>query len=257
MKNNCPRVVLAVVAGLAALATQASSAVATPKIVGGTPTTIQEHPATVALLNRNGDQYCGGTLVSPTKVVTAAHCVGGRPPTSIKVLAGRTALSDGGGQLVGIANRWVAPDYVASPVSNDIAVLTLVMAVPYQPLHMASSDDTNLYQAGTEATVLGWGRTSESGQNSPTLLAATVPVQSDAECSNSYGAAYSPQSMLCAGYPNGGADACQSDSGGPLEASGKLIGIVSFGEGCARPGKPGVYMRVAHYYQELLTHITN
>jgi secreted trypsin-like serine protease len=79
-----------------------------------------------------------------------------------------------------------------------------------------------------------------------------VPVVGGAGCRTGY-PEYSPSSMLCAGYPEGGIDACKGDSGGPLVVDGGLIGIVSYGEGCAKPGKPGVYTRVSTYADEIAT----
>jgi secreted trypsin-like serine protease len=94
--------------------------------------------------------------------------------------------------------------------------------------------------------VLGWGRVAEGGPPSRYLMAATVPVVADADCATAY-TRFSADSMVCAGYPQGGVDTCQGDSGGPMIAAGLLVGIASWGDGCARPGKPGVYTRVARY----------
>ena len=99
------------------------------------------------------------------------------------------------------------------------------------------------------ATIAGWGTTSEGGDTPDTLQEAQVPVTTDATCAGAY-SDFDPATMVCAGYPQGGTDTCQVDSGGPLfgrTAAGdlKVVGATSFGEGCARAGKPGVYARVA------------
>jgi secreted trypsin-like serine protease len=98
--------------------------------------------------------------------------------------------------------------------------------------------------------VLGWGRTADGGARSQSLRSAQVPVVSDSSCSTSY-SNYDAKSMVCAGYPDGGVDACQGDSGGPLVVGDTLIGIVSWGEGCAEAGKPGVYARVSSYADDI------
>jgi len=79
-----------------------------------------------------------------------------------------------------------------------------------------------------------------------------VPGRADADCVNAYDT-YTKNQMVCAGYREGGTDACQGDSGGPLVAGGRLIGIISWGEGCARPGKYGVYTEVRHYAEWIET----
>merc|ERR1719453_988373 len=100
--------------------------------------------------------------------------------------------------------------------------------------------------------VAGWGTTSEGGTLSDVPLRAAVPITNDQVCRSSYGSNYDPDFMICAGFDEGGYDACQGDSGGPLfgaDAAGShvLVGVVSFGQGCARPGFPGVYARASTY----------
>ena len=97
-------------------------------------------------------------------------------------------------------------------------------------------------------TIAGFGATSEGGDTPDTLQKAQVPVTTDADCAAAYDS-FDASTMLCAGYPQGGTDTCQGDSGGPLfgrtgAGALKVVGATSFGEGCARPGKPGVYARV-------------
>jgi len=98
-------------------------------------------------------------------------------------------------------------------------------------------------------TTVGWGVTSEGGSQPDRLQEAQVPITTDAYCAGAY-SDFDPKTMVCAGFPQGGVDTCQGDSGGPMfgrSSSGTLrvVGTTSFGEGCARPGKPGVYGRVA------------
>jgi secreted trypsin-like serine protease len=98
--------------------------------------------------------------------------------------------------------------------------------------------------------VLGWGRTGEQSPTSRYLLGATVPFVADGTCEKAY-AEFAASDMVCAGFAEGGVDTCQGDSGGPLVAGGKLVGVTSWGEGCARKGKPGVYVRVVAYQAAL------
>ncbi|MFE0697182.1 S1 family peptidase [Streptomyces sp. NPDC058869] len=239
-----------------------SEAVAESVIVGGRPAPVADSPWVVALSSRDrfggarSGQFCGGVAVAPTKILTAAHCLSdealGGPATRVKdllVIAGRERLSDAGGREIPVRRIWVNPAY--DPVSNagDLAVLTLSGALPEgTTLPMARSGHA-AYRAGTAADVYGWGDTTGSGTYSSVLRSARVQVLPDADCARAYPGGregtYKASAMLCAGEPVGGRDACQGDSGGPLVARGRLIGLVSWGSGCGRPGSPGVYTRVS------------
>jgi hypothetical protein len=129
-------------------------------------------------------------------------------------------------------------------------VLTTEQRLPYPTLPLPAKAETDLYTAGQPGLILGWGRTAADGQPSRYLLKATVPLIADADCGKSY-PVYKAESMVCAGVPEGGVDSCQGDSGGPLVVGGKLVGITSWGEGCAAPNKPGVYTRVMSYLDQL------
>jgi trypsin len=230
----------------AALVAAALPAAADVEVVGGERASITTHPWVVYLTDPKGLQFCGGTLVAPTKVVTAAHCSAGRTAGSIRVVAGREDKRSTAGVVSGVSKVWVHPEYVAADRGDDVAVLTLRKSLPYQPLPLAAAGDAELYAAGASAAVYGWGRVSEQGATSRYLLGATVPLTSDDTCGTAY-SQYDAVKMVCAGFPAGGVDTCQGDSGGPLVAGGKLIGVTSWGEGCARAGKPGVYTRVATF----------
>lgn len=225
-----------------------------PFIVGGEDTTTDEFPFVVALLSTGGQQFCGGTLAAPNKVVTAAHCTVGEEPSAIKVAVGRTTMSSGEGTESAVTDIWVHPSYTDAAQGFDVSVLTLETSVEQAPLELASSADSALYEAGSETTILGWGLTSEGGSQSDVLQKASVPVTSDDTCKTAY-PEYTPDAMVCAGVDEGGIDTCQGDSGGPLVAGGKLIGVTSFGQGCARPSFPGVYARVAAYHDDLQAQI--
>jgi trypsin len=216
------------------------------RVVGGERASITDHPWVVYLTDSSGNQFCGGTLAAPTKVVTAAHCATSRTPRNTRVVLGREDRQGTAGVVSRVTDIWVHPGYVSADQGEDVAVLTLRAPVSYTPLPLAQPADEGLYEPGTSGLVLGWGRTSEQGSASRYLMGATVPVMDDEHCRNAY-PQYDPDEMVCAGYPQGGVDTCQGDSGGPYVAGGKLIGITSWGEGCAREGKPGVYSEVKKY----------
>lgn len=224
-------------------------------IVGGQPADISEYPWTVYLVDSGGQQYCGGALAAADKVVTAAHCAVDRQPSRLRVVAGRTDKNSQQGTTVGVADIWVHPDYSTPYRGSDVAVLTLQRSLSRPAVRLATPSDGDLYREGTKATVLGWGARSEGGEPAGRLRRATVPVVADSECSRTYGDNFVPGAMVCAGYPEGGVDACQGDSGGPLVVGDKLLGIVSWGVGCARPGKPGVYTEVAAYVEQIRAHL--
>jgi hypothetical protein len=140
---------------------------------------------------------------------------------------------------------------------NDISILILEQDSLYQdyalPLFTHQPGISDLEKDGQMLTVSGWGRTSEGGQDSNVLQKAEVPVVSNAQCQQDLEPYTIHAGELCAGYPAGGIDACQNDSGGPLVGTDSeygdkyLVGVVSWGLGCARRGKPGVYARVSEY----------
>lgn len=226
----------------------------TPYIVGGTEADVQQYPFVVYLAQPDGFQFCGGSLVSPTKVLTAAHCTKGQTADQMNVVSGRTVKSSQEGTVTKVTNIWIHPNYVDADKGNDVSVLTLEKPVQdAKPIELGKADDPG-YKPDTKATILGWGNTSEGGEASDHLMKAEVPISTDDYCKKAYNT-YDPKAMVCAGYPKGGTDTCQGDSGGPFVVNGKLLGDTSFGEGCAQPGKPGVYGRVGTYYDMLMKQI--
>ncbi|MGH3996718.1 MAG: S1 family peptidase, partial [Pseudonocardiaceae bacterium] len=154
--------------------------------------------------------------------------------------------NDGDQRLV--RGFWINPGYRSPAQGGDVAVLFLDRALPYRTLPLET--DPNAYQPGAPATVLGWGYTSEGGPNSSELRGADVALFADSDCAATY-QQFDPGAMLCAGRPRGGVDACYGDSGGPLVAGGRLVGVISWGSGCGRVGRPGVYTRVTSYATEI------
>ncbi|MGW1726617.1 S1 family peptidase [Streptomyces sp. NPDC002306] len=231
-------------------------------VVGGFPVDVSSSPWTVAVSSRDrfggtrAGQFCGGVAIGPTTVLTAAHCMGeevlGAPPdraTDLKVIAGRTDLLSSQGQEIAVRDTWVNPSYDSFSNAGDFAVLTLAKPLPAGSVIGMAAVGDSAYEPGTAATVYGWGDVTGGGDYVRSLRGAHVHVLPDAQCEQAYpGSAdgrYLAATMLCAGETAGGPDACQGDSGGPLVAGGKLIGLVSWGSGCGRPGNPGVYTRVS------------
>ncbi|WP_307867656.1 S1 family peptidase [Umezawaea beigongshangensis] len=222
------------------------TAAADVAIVGGAPASIATHPWVVYLVDAGGFQFCGGTLIAPDEVLTAAHCAAGQRPGSLRVVAGREDKQSQQGAVLEVTRIWVHPGFVSADRGDDVALLTLGRETELTPLPLAGPDDAALYEEGVPAEAYGWGRVSEQGSPSRRLLGVVLPLTSDATCAGAY-PQFDPLAMVCAGEPDGGVDTCQGDSGGPLVAGGKLVGVTSWGEGCGRPGRPGVYARVRTY----------
>ncbi|MFJ4502619.1 S1 family peptidase [Streptomyces sp. NPDC088864] len=242
----------------------ASAAPAAPDgiIIGGQPAHVADSPWVVALSSRDrfggtrAGQFCGGVVVEPKKVLTAAHCLSREALGTdadqvgdLRVISGRDELNGTGGKEIPVSGTWVNPSFDATTNSGDLAVLTLSQALPESDaIPMAEAGDP-AYRAGTSATVYGWGDTTGYGDYASSLRSAEVSILPDSSCEQAYPGGrtgtYDASSMLCAGEPQGGYDACQGDSGGPLVAQGKLVGLVSWGNGCGVAGSPGVYTRVS------------
>lgn len=220
----------------------------TPKIVGGTVAGSSDNPFQVALLTRSvannfNAQFCGGTLHKANVVVTAAHCVEGLSASQIQVLTGTRRL-DGSGVRRNVSSIRIHPSWNTRTFDYDVAVLRLTTSATGIPLASLTSSDGTV---GTGLLVTGWGALSEGGSFPVDLRKVTVPLADRTNCndSNSYNGQITTR-MLCAGRDSGGIDSCQGDSGGPLTRGSALVGIVSWGQGCARANKFGVYARVSN-----------
>ncbi|TWV57032.1 serine protease [Streptomyces misionensis] len=258
-----PLVLAAAVAAIPLVgASPASPAAVGGVVVGGFPIDVSQAPWTVALSSRDrfggtrAGQFCGGVAIARTTVLTAAHCMGedvlGGPPDRVrdlKVIAGRTDLLSDEGQEIAVREVRVNPGFDSATNSGDFAVVTLTEPLPQGAVIGMAGPGDAAYAPGTKALVSGWGDLTGGGAYAHRLHAANVHVLDDDRCGRAYPGGsegvYRAESMLCAGETAGGPDACQGDSGGPLVADGRLIGLVSWGSGCGRPGSPGVYTRIS------------
>ncbi|UUU28216.1 trypsin-like serine protease [Streptomyces sp. DSM 40750] len=245
------------------------------KIIGGSETTIGSAPWMAQLWYYDDTTglgfFCGGSVVSPTKILTAAHCVDknhynwaayGTVVTGTDQLPTAVYNDDGsfnhtdyhGGTPSELSRQWNHSSYNEDAINNDIAVLTLTKPVTATPIKMTTSTDTSSYTAGTSAKVYGWGRTSSTSDDiSQTLKTATLPIVSDTTCANTWSPYFIKGNMVCAGKPAGGTDAttttsCNGDSGGPLVVGNKVIGVVSWGVvDCVAKGAYPVFAKVSKY----------
>lgn len=221
---------------------------AQPQIVGGQPVPDGKYSfmAVLDIQDAGGSFLCGGTLIDPDSVLTAAHCVDGA--NSVRLAVGRTVMSENQGQESFATEWFVHPRYEGTVDDRyDAAVLTLDDPVDnITPIKLATAKQDGLEKPGRNLTVAGWGTTREGGNTSDRMREVSVPVVSDARAREAYGSRwYFPTLMVAAGAK--GEDSCQGDSGGPLfkpSVPRAQVGIVSFGYGCARASFPGVYTEV-------------
>ncbi|XP_069807122.1 ovochymase-1 [Dendropsophus ebraccatus] len=226
------------------------------RIVGGEEACPNCWPWQVAIMYRETFQ-CGGVILLPQWVLTAAHCLPSTDPSRYHVVAG---IHD---QLLKESSRQeraahiIVPHKMYSPITNDydIALIRLAEELIFndvvRPVCLPSAEEP-LKQTSL-CVVTGWGSTEEDEQHFNRLQQLQVPILDNNICNSSYYPGVISERMFCAGFPDtGGKDSCQGDSGGPLvcpssDKSHVLYGIVSWGVGCARPKKPGVYTRVRSF----------
>ena len=244
------RLLLAVATASSALALNAAPSQA---IVGGHDAAEGAYPS-IAEVHLAKSFLCTGTLIAPDWVLTAGHCgsITGSavatpvsfPGPLIDVYIGSNKA--GQGESVAVSEAIVSPSYLLTQ-GYDVTLLHLSSASTKTPTKIAGAGETASWAAGTTETIVGWGATSEGGDTPDTLQEAQVPVTTDATCAGAY-SEFDAKTMVCAGFPQGGTDTCQGDSGGPMygrvDGALRVVGATSFGEGCARPNKPGVYARV-------------
>jgi len=225
------------------------------RIINGTTVDIARHPYLVSLRYRrdNESSYmheCAGVIISEQALITSAQCLYGLPEeTKLVAVAGANTRNGTDGFIYPVANWTHHPNYDPVTVDNDIGVLLLDTTLDLTLLGISSIGIRPERPAvGRLATVAGWGYREEWGPSSYKLEQTEVPVVSSEQCTQIYGAGEVTERMICAGFVvQGGSDACQGDTGGPLVIDGQLVGLVSWGRGCARPNYPTVYCYVASF----------
>lgn len=232
----------------------------TSRIVGGQDAEEGEFPWQVSLHVKGYGHVCGASIISPRWLVTAAHCVqdDGRtrfsqPGTWEAYLGLHTQRKTGSAVVKKNLKQIIPhPNYNAYTFDNDIALMELDSPVIFsdyiRPICMPAAQHD--FPTGNTVWITGWGATREGGFAATVLQKAQVRIINHSVCNDLMGGQLTSR-MLCAGVLTGGVDACQGDSGGPLSSpSGSrmfLAGVVSWGDGCARRNKPGIYTTVTKF----------
>lgn len=241
--------------------------------IGGTPSRQGDFPWMVSI-RRAGSHWCGGTLIDRQHILSAAHCFvlnNRRPdPAEFTVHVGNIHVDEG--YPYAVKKIVVHPKYHPDFHYNDLAMLTISEEILHPLIAhicLPSPRISDMNLTGANSTILGWGDTAFGGFSTSVLhIVDDVPIVSNEQCKRAYRRISDSKlpngitdDLICAGEEEGGKDACQKDSGGPLMYKAKknnlphyhpdipwvLVGVVSFGYLCGEPGVPGVYTRVSSH----------
>ncbi|XP_030060906.1 enteropeptidase [Microcaecilia unicolor] len=233
------------------------------KIVGGSDAAQGAWPWIISLYY-NGRPLCGASLLSNEWLLSAAHCVYGRnsQPSQWKAVLGlHSHLNLSSPQTVtwAVDQIIINPHYNKRTKDSDIILMHLEQQVNYtdyiQPICLPKKQQEFL--PGMNCSIAGWGRTDYQGSGANILQEAEIPLITNVKCQEQMPEYNITKNMICGGYDEGGIDTCQGDSGGPMMCQINerwfLAGVTSFGYECARPHRPGVYVRVTQFVEWIQT----
>uniref|UniRef100_A0A3Q2P147 trypsin n=2 Tax=Fundulus heteroclitus TaxID=8078 RepID=A0A3Q2P147_FUNHE len=216
------------------------------RIIGGQECEPNSRPYMASL--NYGYHFCGGVLINKQWVLSVAHCW--YNPYAMQIFLGEhdVRVFEGTEQLMKTDNIIWHPSYDYQTLDYDIMLIKLFHPVEVTEAVAPISLPTGCPMGGLPCSVSGWGNTATDGEvNMPTRLQCLdVPIVDDKDCENAYPGMITRR-MVCAGYMDGGRDACNGDSGSPLVCLGEVHGLVSWGQGCAQPNYPGVYVKVCEF----------
>ncbi|KNC28397.1 Trypsin eta, partial [Lucilia cuprina] len=200
---------------------------------------------------------CGGSIIGRNTILTSAHCIWNTannsfyPANVFSVVMGNLdkTLNNQNSLKFSVTKIITGTNYNYDTFQDDLAIMFLDQSIPenFTRAEVIELNDHMNFTYNKNCIVTGWGLT-ENNTYPKNLMFVEVPIVNREICSLNYGSENLLDGMLCAGFMKGEIDACSGDSGGPLVCNNKLVGIVSFGLGCAIPGYPGVYTNVAYYY---------
>ncbi|XP_076826305.1 trypsin-1 isoform X2 [Brachyhypopomus gauderio] len=213
------------------------------KIVGGYECEKNAVPYQASL--NTGHHVCGGSLISNTWVLSAAHCYSSH--MQVRLGEHNISVNESTEQVISSAKVIKHPSYTSGAPDNDIMLIKLSQAATLNANVQTVPLPSSCAPAGTMCLISGWGNVINTGTNLPDcLMCLDAPILSDDVCKSAYPGRIT-SNMFCAGFIEGSKDSCQGDSGGPLVCNSQLQGVVSWGHGCALKNKPGVYVKVCQY----------
>ncbi|XP_051740873.1 serine protease 27 [Ctenopharyngodon idella] len=227
-----------------------------PRIVGGVNAAVGAWPWMVSI-HLNGKHNCGGSLINNDWVLTAAHCVKGIDKSKLLVYLGKRTQQEANAHEITRTIKDIIPhpSFIGKAADNDIALLRLSSRVDFndyiRPVCLAA--ENSVFVTNTKSWITGWGNI---GQNRPLpppgfLQETIVEVLENSMCANLCGGV--TDNTICAGLEQGGKGPWKGDSGGPMLSRWCSLwvqsGVISWSEGCAKPNKPALYVRVSRYQQ--------